>query len=310
MATMKAVRIHAYGGPDVLVYEDVERPAPAAGEVLVRIHAAGVNPADWKVREGYFKAFSNEPLPRILGGDIAGVVESVGSDVTSFKAGDEVYGMTGASGGYAEYVAVAAGNLALKPRSLDFVQAAAVPVGALTAWQALFDTAGLSAGQRVLIHAAAGGVGSFAVQLAKAKGAYVIGTASGRNTQFLHDLGVDQVVDYTSTRFEDEVHAVDVVFDTIGGETQERSWQVLKPGGFLVSIVQPPSPETAAARSVRAAVLYAQPDAAELAEIATLIDAGQVKVQVETVLPLTAARQAQELSQSGHTRGKIVLKVV
>ncbi len=311
MATMKAVRMHSYGGSEVLVYEDVPQPQPAADEVLIRVHAAGVNPVDWKIRNGYGKETFGHHLPHILGCDLAGVVESVGSEVKRLKAGDAVYGYTSLrrEGTYAEFIVAKESEVTLKPTSLDFIQAAAVPVGALTSWQALFDIAHLTNGQKVLIHAAAGGVGSMAVQLAKAKGAYVIGTASARNADFVRHLGVDELVDYQTTRFEDAVNDVDVVFDTVGGETQERSFQVLAQGGMLVSAVTPPS-DAGAASGVRVAMVGVQPSAAQLDEITSLIDSGKVKPFVETVLPLSEVRQAHELSESGRTRGKIVLQVV
>jgi NADPH:quinone reductase-like Zn-dependent oxidoreductase len=228
MATMRAVRLHAFGGPDVLKIEETPRPEPKSGEVLIRVHGAGVNPVDWKIREGY----TNHKLPLVPGWDVAGVIEKVGPEVTSLKPKDEVYGYFDLSrnGAYADYVAVPAEEVALKPKSLDFTKAAAVPLAALTAWQGLFDVGGLKPGQKVLIHAAAGGVGSFAVQFAKWKGAHVIGTASGRNVQFVRELGADEVIDYTKTAFEEAVDNVDLVFDTMGGETQKRSWQVLKKG--------------------------------------------------------------------------------
>ena len=311
MATMKAVRMHSYGGSEVLVYEDVPQPQPAADEVLIRVHAAGVNPVDWKIRNGYGKETFGHHLPHILGCDLAGVVESVGSEVKRLKAGDAVYGYTSLrrEGTYAEFIVAKESEVTLKPTCLDFIQAAAVPVGALTSWQALFDIAHLTNGQKVLIHAAAGGVGSMAVQLAKAKGAYVIGTASARNADFVRQLGVDELVDYQTTRFEDAVDNVDVVFDTVGGETQERSFQVLRPGGMLVSAVSPPS-DAGTASGVRVAMVEVQPSAAQLDEVTSLIDSGKVKPFVETVLPLSEVRQAHELSESGRTRGKIVLQIV
>jgi NADPH:quinone reductase-like Zn-dependent oxidoreductase len=213
-------------------------------------------------------------------------------------------------GAYPEFAIAKQAEITLKPASLDFVQAAAIPIVALTTWQALFDTANLQENQKVLIHAASGGVGSIAVQLAKAKGAYVIGTASARNADFVRELGVDEFVDYQSTPFETVVHDVDVVLDTIGGDTQVRSFGVLRKDGFLVSIVEPPSQELAAQHGVRSAMLPAQPNATQLSEITALIDSGKLKPFVETVLPLSEARQAQEMSQSGRTRGKIVLQVV
>lgn len=312
MKTMKAVRIHTYGGPEVLKYEEAPRPEPSAGEVLVRVHAAGVNPVDWKIREGYLKAYLPHSLPLILGWDVSGVVESTGPGVTRLKAGDEVYSRPDIArdGAYAEYIVVREAEVALKPKSIDHIHAAAIPLAALTAWQSLLDAAGLSAGQTVLIHAAAGGVGSFAVQLAKWKGAHVIGTASKRNQALVRELGADETIDYQTTRFEDLVDEVDVVFDTIGGDTQKRSWKVLKKGGILVSILNPPSAEEAVAHGVRQASVFVQPSAAQLTELATLVDSGKLKPIVETVLPLSEARRAHELSQTGHTRGKIVLKIL
>lgn len=311
MENMRAVRIHNYGGPEVLRFEDAPRPTPGSGELLIRIHAAAVNPVDWKVRAGYLKGRIPYPLPFIPGWDVSGVVEATGPGVTKFRKGDAVYARPdiARNGAYAEYIVVRESEVALKPRSVDHVHAAAIPLAGLTAWQALFDVAGLKAGQRILIHAAAGGVGSFAVQLAKWKGSYVIGTASAHNQRFLRELGVDEPIDYGKTRFEHVAHDVDVVFDTIGGDTQQRSWQVLKKGGILVSIVSPPSAEEAAKHGVRSGYVFVQPNAAELAEIAKLVDSGKVKSIVETVLPLSEARRAQELSETGHARGKIVLQV-
>ncbi len=312
MNTMQAVRIHRYGGPEVLEYEQAPRPKPGPGEVRVRVHAAGVNPVDWKIREGYLKGRVEHSLPLILGWDLSGVVEATGSGVTRLKAGDEVYSRPDIArdGAYAEYIVVREAEVARKPESIDHLQAAAIPLAALTAWQSLFDAAGLSADQKVLIHAAAGGVGSFAVQLAKWRGAYVIGTASRRNQELVQSLGADEIIDYEKRRFEDAVRDVDVVFDTIGGDTQKRSWKVLKKGGILVSILGPPSAEEAAAHGVRQASVFVQPNAAELTELAKLVESGKLKPLIETVLPLPEARHAHELSQTGHTRGKIVLRVV
>ena len=219
--TMRAVRIHAFGGPEMLQYEDARTPEPAADDMLIRVRAAGVNPVDWKIREGYF---GKSPLPAILGRDFSGTVEALGQNVRGFRVGDEVFGEAASgSGTYAEFTLAKPSQSARKPRSLDHVQAAALPVASLTAWQALFDTAGLRASQRVLIHAAAGGVGGFAVQFAKLEGAYVIGTASAQNAAYARELGADEVIDYRATRFEDVVRDVDVVFDAIGGDTQEAA---------------------------------------------------------------------------------------
>jgi NADPH:quinone reductase-like Zn-dependent oxidoreductase len=281
-------------------------------EVLVRVHAAGINPVDWKIREGHLKEMLHHTLPLVLGWDVSGVVESLGSAVTRFKVGDEVFSRPDISrdGAYAEFIVIKESEVALKPHSIDHIHAAALPLAGLTAWQSLFDAGGLAAGQRVLIHAAAGGVGSLAVQLAKWKGAWVIGTASERNHDFLRQLGVDQPVDYETVRFEEAVQPVDVVFDTMGGEVQARSWKVLKRGGILVSIVSPPSAESAVANGVRQAFVFTQPNAAQLAEIAKLVAAEKLKAIVETVLPLSDATRGQELSERGHTRGKIVLRVI
>jgi NADPH:quinone reductase-like Zn-dependent oxidoreductase len=311
MESMKAVRIHQYGGPEVLVFDDAPRPVPGLGEVLIKVHAAGVNPVDWKIRAGYMKEFRPYTFPLILGWDLSGVVEAIGPGAGKFKVGDEVYSRPDISrnGAYAEYIAVKESEAAFKPRLIDHIHAAAIPLACLTAWQAIFDTAGLSAGQKILIHAAAGGVGSFAVQLAKWKDAYVIGTASGRNQSFLRDMGVDEPIDYEKMRFEDLVHDVDVVFDTIGGDIQKRSWMVLKKGGILVSIAASPKAEEAARGGVRQAFIFMTPNGSELTEIAGLVDSGKLKPIVETVLPLADARRAHELSQTGHTRGKIVLRV-
>jgi NADPH:quinone reductase-like Zn-dependent oxidoreductase len=312
MKTMKAVCIYAYGGPSVLSYEDAPRPHPGPGEVLVRVHAAGINPVDWKVREGHLKAMLHPTFPFILGWDVSGVVDGLGSGLTRLKLGDEVYSRPDISrdGAYAEYIVMRESEVALKPRTLDHIHAAALPLAGLTGWQTLFTAGGLAAGQRVLIHAAAGGVGHLAVQLAKWKGAQVIGTAAAKNHEFVRSLGADQVVDYNTERFEDVVQPVDVVLDTMGGDTQERSWKLLKPGGILVSIASPPSAEVAAAHGVRQAFVFTQPNAPQLDEIARLADGERLKAIVETILPLSDATRGQELSERGHTRGKIVLRVV
>jgi NADPH:quinone reductase-like Zn-dependent oxidoreductase len=308
---MKAVCIYSYGGPGALVYEDAPRPLPGDGEVLVRVHAAGVNPVDWKIREGQLKERLHHTLPLVLGWDVSGVVEALGPNISRLGMGDEVFSRPDISrdGAYAEFIIIRESEVALKPKSLEHIHAAALPLAGLTAWQTLFDAGGLSAGQRVLIHAAAGGVGSLAVQLAKWKGAHVIGTASEHNHEFLRKLGVDQVVDYNTERFEEVVQPVDVVLDTMGGDTQERSWKVLKAGAILVSVASPPSAEAASAHGVRQAFVFTKPSAPQLAEIAKLADAEKLKAIVETILPLSDATRAQELSQRGHTRGKIVLRV-
>lgn len=311
MSTMKAVRIHSYGGSDVLSYEDAPRPAPGDDEVLIRVHATSVNPFDCAVRAGYMASYFNHTLPLILGTDVSGVIDEVGRGVTTFKPGDEVYARAGVSrdGAYAQYVALPSTDLAIKPQSLDHQHSAALPHVTLTAWQALFELGNLAEGQTVLIHGAAGGVGHVAVQLAKWRGAKVIGTAS-RNLDFLRELGVDEIIDYSAVPFEEVVRDVDVVIDTIGGEVQERSCMVLKPQGILVSVIQTPSDEMTARYGVRSAMVYSTPPIGKvLTEVAALVDAGLVKPHVSTVLPLAEIRQAHEMVESKHTRGKVVLEV-
>ena len=304
---MKAVIINEYGNEDVVNYVDVERPAPNKDEVLVKVHFAGVNPVDWKIRGGLGERLGLK-LPIMLGGEIAGTIERTGDEVRDFKEGDAVYGII-PSGGFAEYAIAKTGETGPKPKSLDFENAAAIPLGALTAWQAIFDLANLSRGQRILIAGASGGVGSLAVQLAKAKGAFVIGLASGRNEEFVRDLGADEFVDYTKQKFEEIVKDVDVVFDAVGGNTFERAFQTLRKGGFLVTSVAFPSEDKAQEFEVKAARVFCKPNANELAEITRLIDEGKLKAHISTILPLAEVKKALQLSESGHTRGKIVLQI-
>jgi NADPH:quinone reductase-like Zn-dependent oxidoreductase len=304
---MKAVLINEYGNAEVVHYVDVERPVPKAGEVLVKVHAAGVNPIDWKIRGGVGKRLGLT-LPITLGGEIAGTIERIGDDVRDFQEGDPVYGII-PSGGFAEYAIAKTGEVGPKPSRLNFENAAAVPLGALTAWQAIFGLAKLGSGQRILIAGASGGVGSLAVQLAKAKGAHVIGTASGRNEEFVRQLGADEFVDYTKQNFEKVVKAVDVVFDLVGGDTFERAFQTLKKGGFLVTSVEFPSEEKARQFGVSTARVYCKANPEQLAAISELVGAGKLRAHVATVLPLAEVKKAFELSESRHTRGKIVLQI-
>ena len=294
-----------------MIYEDAPRPQLGEGEVLIRVRAAGVNPIDWKIRQGFLKEVFPYQMPLILGTDLSGVVEAVGAGVNTLQPGQDVYGVADMtlSGSYAEYAVAKVEAIAPKPQSLDYNQAASVPIVAMTAYQALFEIGKLTAGQSVLIHAAAGGVGSFAVQFAKNKGIKAIGTASADNLEFVRDLGAEQVIDYKATQFENVVDGVDMVLDLIGGDTQERSWDVLKPGGILVSTASPPSKETAAEKGVRAEMMMVQPQVTMLEEIGAMFDRGEVKTFVDRVLPLSEAQQAHELSQSGHVRGKLVLQV-
>jgi NADPH:quinone reductase-like Zn-dependent oxidoreductase len=310
---MKAIRLHGRGGPERLVYEDVPPPHPGQGEVLVRVYATGVIANELRWDETYkTKAGSKRVLP-IPGRDLSGVVEEVGPGTPPLAKGSQVYAMMdyGRDGAEAEFTIALPSELAPKPRTLDYVQAAAVPLSALTAWQALFDHASLVRGQTVFIQGAAGGVGVFAVQLAHWAGAHVIATASARNRDFLHELGANEVIDYTTTRFEDVVHDVDLVFDTVGGDTLQRSWRVIKPGGVLVTIVSPPpSFENAKALGIRPFWFVVEPNHDELIQIGTLIDAGHLRPIIDTVFPLAQAHQAYEQGARGHTRGKIVLRVV
>ncbi len=308
---MKAIRLHAHGGPEQLVYEDAPQPQPAEGEVLVRVYAAGVSAQELTWSTTWQTAAGAERRLPIPSHEVSGVVVGTGPGMGGVPVGLEVYGLTDfrRDGAGAEYCIAAPAELAPKPRALDHVRAAAVPLGALTAWQALFDHAHLSAGQIVLIHGAAGSVGTFAVQLSHWAGARVIGTASARNREFLRDLGADEVIDYTATRFEDAVHDVDVVLDAVGGDTLDRSWPVLKKGGILVSVVNVPSQEQAAAYGVRAAFFIVQPSRDQLMRIGDLIDAERVRPIVARVFPLSEARRAYELGLEGHTHGKLILRV-
>ena len=319
-AQMTAVVQHSFGAPEVLTLGQAARPVPLPTEVLVRVHAAGVNPVDWQTRAGSGVAWALGEPPFTLGWDVSGVVEEVGFGVTTLVPGDEVYGMPWfprAAGGYAEFVTAPSRQFARKPRSITHEQAAAVPLAALTAWQSLIDTAHVQPGQRVLITAAAGGVGHFAVQIAKHLGAHVIGTASSARHDWLTGLGADQLVDYTTVAFDDVLAGagVDVVLDLAGDgrdSTSTRSLTVLRPGGLLIAVPGGVSPELAAAADaagVRATPFLVEPDGTALTRIAELIDAGTIRVEVEEVFPLAEAARAHTRGQAGRTRGKLVLHV-
>ncbi len=305
---MKAVRIERYGNEEVVEIADVDRPKPGAGQVLVKVKAAAVNPVDWKIREGLGEMFGLKP-PLILGCEVAGTVETVGDNVEDFSPGHDVYGYLGAySGGYAEYVAAPASEFVRKPKQINFDAAAAVPVGALTASQGIFDHGKLTSGQRILITGASGAVGSMAVQLANVIGAHVIGTGSGRNEEFVRGLGADEFIDYKKGKFEEEVSDVDVVFDTVGSETQDGAFRTLKRGGVLVSTVNPPSEEKAKQFGVKGAMVMVTPKPDQLAEINRLVETGKLKVRVAKVLPLAEVKKAHQLSASGHADGKIIFR--
>ena len=306
--TMRAVQVHRYGGPEQLKLEEKPRPEPQMGEVLVRVYAAGVNPIDWKIRQGLMKESRPVTFPYTPGIEVAGVVEDVGPTVTAFEIGQAVFGQI-AEGAYTEYLTVSVEALALKPQTLNFVEAATVPVGATTAWRALFDNGRLTSGQRVLIQGAAGGVGLFAVQLAKWKGAQVICTASTANLDFVRSLGADTVVDYTTTPVESVVQDVDLVLDGVGAETLSRSIAVLKPGGTLISIAGPPPQEQARAHGVRAAFIRNQYSRELLQTVTQLIDEDHLKVTAGKTFALSEVQQAHEYGQSSHGRGRIVLQI-
>lgn len=307
--TMKAVVVHEYGGPEMLKYEDAPVPEPKENELLVRAIAGGINPADPLVVSGkYAKEFGTH-LPLIPGYDVAGVVEKTGAKVTRFKVGDAVYGYALFGGGWAEYAVLSENEAALKPNSTSFTEAAAVPLAALTAWQALVDIANLSAGQTILIHGGSGGVGSFAVQIAKAHGAKVIATASTQNQDFLRQLGADVTIDYTKQKFEEIAQNVDCVLDPVGKETLARSYAVVKKGGIILTLVSRPDQEQLKKYGIRGAAIWVKPNSAELAEITKLIEAKKIKPIVTETLPLTEAVKGFEQAETHHTRGKLVFKI-
>ncbi len=307
---MKAVRIRSFGGPEVLEFAEVEKPVPQDDEVLIRVRAASVNPVDYKIRSGSYPVVKQDQLPKVLGRDVAGEIERCGPSVRDLEVGETVYAMLdGGPGGYAEYVTMRADLVAPKPGELDYRSAAAVPLAGLTAWQGLFDHGHLQAGQRVLIHGGAGGVGHLALQFAKAKGATVTTTVSTQDVDFVRHLGADQVIDYTRERFEEKVRDVDLVLDLIAGETQERSWAVLKDGGTMISSLARPSEARARERHARAESFVAHPDRAELMEIGRLIDQGRVHPHVSAVFELKQAAEVQPRLEHRHPQGKVVLQI-
>ena len=308
---MNAAVAHQYGGPEVLKFERVPRPDPNDDEALVRVIASSVNPADPLTLNGRFAKAWGTHLPLIPGYDIAGVVEKTGPNIAKLKVGDAVYGYPTFGGGWADYVTVKEYEVALKPKSLTFAQAASVPLCALTAWQSLVSVAKLQPGQAVLIHGGSGGVGSFAVQIAKARGARVVATASTANQDVLKQLGVDVPIDYTKTKFEDVAKDVDAVLDPIGKDTLARSYAVVKKGGIVMCLVALPEKAELTKRGIHGAAISVHPDAGDLTQIAQLIDAGKIKPIVAQVLPLNEANAiaAEQQAETHHTRGKIVLQV-
>jgi NADPH:quinone reductase-like Zn-dependent oxidoreductase len=311
MAIMKAIRIHGFGYPEVLELDEVPVPRPGENELLVRLHAASVNPIDYKIRRGAMPGITPDVLPLTLGRDGSGTIDGIGPGMNAFRLGDPVYALLGGvdRGTYAEYVVLKAGEPAPKPMRLSHIEAAAVPLAALTAWQGLFDHGQLQAGQTVLIHGGSGGVGHFAIQFAKVTGATVLTTVSGRNADFVRELGADRAIDYQSERFEEIAKDVDLVLDLVAGDTRDRSWPVLKRGGMLVSALGEPPQDKAMQAGVRGVGFRAQANGAQLVEIGRLIDAGKVRVVVSEVYPLADARQAQQRLETGHVRGKIALAI-
>lgn len=308
---MKAVRIHDYGTSDVLTIENIPIPEIKEDDVLIKIFATSVNPVDWKVREGLVRWRNLHQLPLTLGWDVSGVVDKIGSKAQKFKIGDEVYSRPSIdrNGSYAEYIAVRETEVALKPKTITHEEAASIPLVGLTVWESLVTTANIQAGQKVLIHAAAGGVGSMAVQIARIYGCYVIGTASEGNIDFVKNLGAHEVIDYRNQDFTQLIKDVDVVLDTVGGTTQENSWKVLREGGMLMSIINKPSDEIANQYKARSGYIFVQSNGTILETLAHLIDTGKLKPVVGSVFSLDEIKQAQELSQSKRAKGKIVIKV-
>jgi NADPH:quinone reductase-like Zn-dependent oxidoreductase len=310
-ATMKAIVVHEYGGPEVLKYEDAPRPEPKENEVLIRVKAASVNPVDVAIRKGYLKEFTGNKFPLILGMDASGVVEKVGANVHKFKLGDPVIAFftLAGQGGYAQFVVATENEVAPKPSAITFEQAAAVPAAGSTAWTALVETGNLKAGQTVLIHGGSGGVGHFAIQIAKAHGAKVIATASSANQDFLKQLGADVAIDYTKQKFEDVAKDVDLVLDSVGDDTLKRSYGVVRKGGMIVSIVDDVDRNELAARGIRGTAIRTEPNEKTLEELARLIDAKKVAPVVSQVLQLSEVGKAHQQIATRHTHGKIVLKV-
>jgi NADPH:quinone reductase-like Zn-dependent oxidoreductase len=307
---MKAVQIQSFGSPDVIALEDMPKPKPNHGEVLVQVKAAGVGPWDAWIRAG--KSVIPQPLPLTLGSDLSGVIDSLGSGVAKFGIGDEVFGVTNErfTGAYAEYALANANMIAQKPKRLNYTHAASVPVVAVTAWQMVFEFAQPATGQSVLIHGGAGNVGSYAVQFAKQAGATVIATASAKDANYVRSLGADGVINHQTSRFEEQVKDIDAVLDTVGGETLDRSFGVLKRGGIVVSCAAQPSQEKASQHGVRALFFLVAVTTERLTKIADLIDAGKLKTEVGEVLWLNEARKAHEMLEGApHRRGKIVIKI-
>ena len=308
---MKAVQINNFGDRSVLeLSDDVPVILPASNQVLIKVKSASVNPVDWKIREGYLQPLLNHALPLTLGWDVSGEVHEVGNQVNHLNVGDAVYSRPdiAKNGSYAEYITVDADEVAIKPKTLSWQEAAGVPLAALTAWQSLFDFTELKSGEQVLIHAGSGAVGQFAIQLAKHHGAIVYTTTSTRNIELVKSLGADHVIDYTTEDFS-ELRDMDVVFDTIGGETQAKSWQTVKSGGRLVSITENPDEAIAAKHNVSAFFCFIQPNREQLEKLAEMADAGNLKVNIDSEFSLDQVVEAHARSETGRAQGKIIINV-
>lgn len=308
---MRAARLTHYGDKDALQIAEIPTPTPGPGQVLVKVEAASVNAIDWKIREGMMQQMAPVTFPATLGGDLAGTIVGTGEGVTDFSVGQEVYGQTNpfsGNGSFAEFTPIATGNIALKPATSDFTQAASLPLTAASAYQALVETINLQPGQKILIHGGAGGVGSFAIQLAKHLGAYVATTAATGDLDFAKTMGADEVIDYTSQHFESLLGDYDAVFDAVGGETLEKSFQILKAGGTLVSMAGIPNGELAATHHVTASAQQTRVTTERLQKVAELVDQGILKPAIDKIFPLNEAAEALEYMRSGHHRGKVVIK--
>jgi NADPH:quinone reductase-like Zn-dependent oxidoreductase len=311
---MKAAQISKYGGSEVLeINKNAPKPALSAGRVLVEVYAAGVNPVDWKIRQGYMAKMASLQFPATLGGDFSGVLQEVGAGVSNFKKGDEVYGRDGlpgsGTGSFAEFISVDAKVMARKPKNVNHVEAAALPLTGVSALQALSEYIGVSKGKKILIHGGAGGIGTVAIQLAKHLGAYVATTASDKDMAYVKELGADEVIDYKKQSFEDAIHDYDAVYDTVGGETYTRSYRVLKKGGIIVSMLEQPNSELMKRHGVKAIGQFTQANSERLAKLADLVEKGNIKVHVDKTFPLEKAREALDYQQQGKARGKVVIKI-
>ncbi|NJD77192.1 MAG: NADP-dependent oxidoreductase [Candidatus Methanoperedens sp.] len=311
---MKAAQIKKYGGSEVVeINNNAPEPAVSEGHLLVEVHAAGVNPVDWKIREGYMAQMIPLKFPATLGGDFSGVVVEVGGGASGFKKGDEVYGQAGAlrggSGSFAEFVLSDIKVTARKPENINHVEAAALPLTGVSAWQALVDHIGLSRGKKILIHGGAGGIGTVAIQLAKHLGAYVAATVGAKDMQYARELGADEVIDYKNQSFDDILHNYEAVFDTVGGDTYEKSFKILKKGGIIVSMLEQPNPLLMKQYGVNAIGQFTQVNSERLSKVAELAEKRVIKVHVDKIFPLDQAREALEFLQTGHPRGKVVLKM-